>query len=67
MDNRKVTKLNSSMDNKMNKNDIVFILMEEGYGTYYSKKYEQNKSPYYDITQIYNINNKIINIIEQIV
>lgn len=67
MNNKRVIKLNKNMDkNKMNKNDIVFILMEEGYGTYYSQKYDLNKSPY-DTTNIYNINNNTINIIEQIV
>ena len=64
MNNKRVIKLNKNKmnKNKMNKNDIVFILMEECYGTYYSQKYELNKSPY-DTTNIYNINNNAINII----
>lgn len=66
MDNKKVIMLNAGMDNNMNKNDIIFILMEEGHGTHYSKKYEQSKSPY-DVEKFSNINDNIINIREQIV
>tara|TARA_B100001109_G_C18840867_1_gene464286 strand:+ start:403 stop:591 length:189 start_codon:yes stop_codon:yes gene_type:complete len=48
---------------KKSKDDIIFILMEEGYGTQYSKKNNVSKSPYY--INYFNINTNVFNIREE--